>query len=152
MTKITKSTIEDSEVLTEITKKSKAYWGYSDEQIENWSELLTITKNYIKTNHVYKLLDNDLPVAYYSYIYLNQKEVKLDNLFVLPNYIGTGLGKLLMNNFLDRIKDTEVEKIILDSEPNAEKFYEYFGFKKVGQIKTSIKDRYLPIMELKIQS
>lgn len=152
MTKITKSTIEDSEVLTEITKKSKAYWGYSDEQIENWSELLTITKNYIETNHVYKLLDNDLTVAYYSYIYLNKKEVKLDNLFVLPNYIGTGLGKLLMNNFLDRIKDTEVEKIILDSEPNAEKFYEYFGFKKVGQIKTSIKDRYLPIMELKIQS
>lgn len=27
MTKITKSTIEDSEILTEITKKSKAYWG-----------------------------------------------------------------------------------------------------------------------------
>jgi len=151
MTKITKSTIEDSEILTEITKKSKAYWGYSDEQMENWSELLTITKNYIEINNVYKLLDNDLTVGYYSYIYLNKKEVKLDNLFVLPNYIGTGFGKLLMNNFLDRIKNTEIEKIILDSEPNAKKFYEYFGFQKIGQIETSIKDRYLPIMELKIQ-
>jgi len=150
MTEITKSTIEDSEILTEITKKSKAYWGYSDEQMENWSELLTITKSYIETNNVYKLLDNDLTVGYYSYIYLNKKEVKLDNLFVLPNYIGTGLGKLLMNNFLDRIKNTEIEKIILDSEPNAEKFYEYFGFQKIGQIETSIKGRYLPIMELKI--
>lgn len=150
MMEVKKSTIEDSEILTEITKKSKAYWGYSDEQMGNWSELLTITKNYIETNNVYKLLDNDLTIAYYSYIYLNKKEVKLDNLFVLPNYIGTGLGKLLMNHFLDRIKNTEIEKIILDSEPNAEKFYEYFGFKKVGQIETSIKNRYLPIMELRV--
>lgn len=148
MTEITKSTTEDNEILTEITKKSKAFWGYSDEQMKNWSELLTITKRYIETNNVYKLLDNDLIVGYYSYVYLNKKEVKLDNLFVLPNYIGTGLGKLLMNNFLDRIKNTEIEKIILDSEPNTEKFYEYFGFQKVGQIETSIKNRYLPIMVL----
>lgn len=148
---IAKSVIEDSEVLTEITKKSKAYWGYSDEQMKKWSELLTITKNYIETNNVYKLLNDGLTVGYYSYIYLNKKEVKLDNLFVLPNYIGTGLGKRLMNNFLDRIKNTEIEKIILDSEPNVEKFYGYFGFKKVGQIETSIKGRYLPIMELRIQ-
>lgn len=148
---IKKSTIEDSAILTEITKTSKAYWGYSDEQIENWSELLTITKNYIETTNVYKLLDNDLIVGYYSYIYLNKKEVRLDNLFILPNYIGTGLGKLLMRNFLDRIKNTETERIILDSEPNAEKFYAYFGFKKVGQIETSIKGRYLPIMEFVIK-
>lgn len=147
---ITESSIEDNETLTEITKKSKAYWGYSDEQMENWSELLTITKSYIETNRVYKLLIDDLTIGYYSFIYLNEKEVKLDNLFVLPNYIGNGLGNLLMNDFLNRIKNTEIEKIILDSEPNAEKFYERFGFIKIGQIETTIKDRYLPIMELKI--
>jgi predicted GNAT family N-acyltransferase len=55
-----------------------------------------------------------------------------------------------MNNFLDRINNTQSKKIILDSEPNVEKFYEYFGFIKVGQIETSIKDRFSPIMELKI--
>ncbi len=150
MTKITKSTIEDNEILTEITKKSKAYWGYSVEQMENWSELLTITKKYIENNNVYKLLVNNLTVGYYSYFDLNEKEIKLDNLFILPNYIGNGFGKLLMNDFLNRIKSTEIEKIILDSEPNAAKFYENFGFIKVGQIETTIKDRYLPIMELKI--
>ena len=149
MTEITKSSIEDNVILTEITKKSKAYWGYSDEQMENWSELLTITKNYIEANNVYKLLVDNLVVGYYSYIYLSEKEVKLDNLFV-PNYIGSGFGKLLMNNFLNRVKNSEVNKIILDSEPNAEKFYEHFGFIKVGQIETSIKNRYLPIMELAI--
>ena len=78
MTKIIKSTIADSDILTEITKKSKAYWGYSDVQMQNWSELLTITENYIETNPVYKLLHNDFTIGYYSYIYLNEKEIKLD--------------------------------------------------------------------------
>ncbi len=150
MTEIVRSTLEDNEILTEITKESKAYWGYSDEQMEDWSELLTITKDYIETNAVYKLLVDNLTVGFYSYIYLNEDLVKLDNLFVLPNHIGSGLGKLLMNDFLKRIKNTERKKIILESEPNVEKFYEYFGFIKIGQIETAIKGRYLPIMELKI--
>ncbi len=147
---VTKSNIEDNEILTDITKKSKAYWGYSDEQMEKWSELLTITKEYIETNNVYKLLVNNSTVGYYSYFNLGENVVKLDNLFVLPNYIRSGLGKLLMDDFIDRIKRTETQKIVLDSEPNAEMFYEKFGFTKIGQIETAIKDRYLPIMERKL--
>ncbi len=150
MSEITKSNAEDYEILTDITKKSKAYWGYSEEQMEYWSDLLTISKAYIETNHVYKLIVDNFIIGYYSYIYLNEDEVKLDNLFLLPNYIGKGLGKLLMNDFLQRIKMTQRKKVILDSEPNAEKFYANFGFIKVGEIETSIKNRYLPIMELNL--
>jgi len=147
---VIKSTIDDNEILTDITKKSKAYWGYSNEQMENWSELLTITKSYIESNIVYKLLIDNAIVGYYSYINLEDDVIKLDNLFVLPEYIGSGLGKLLMNDFMDRLKMTKTKKVVLDSEPNAEKFYEKFGFIKVGQIETAIKDRYLPIMEYKL--
>ncbi len=147
---VIKSNIDDNEILTDITKKSKAYWGYSNEQMENWSELLTITKSYIESNIVYKLLIDNAIVGYYSYINLEDDVIKLDNLFVLPEYIGSGLGKLLMNDFMDRLKMTKTKKVVLDSEPNAEKFYEKFGFIKVGQIETAIKDRYLPIMEYKL--
>jgi GNAT superfamily N-acetyltransferase len=136
--------------LTDITKKSKAYWGYSDEQMEMWSDSLTITKSYIEANYVYKILIDHLTVGYYSYIILNENEVKLDNLFVLPDYIGNGFGKLLMNDFINRVKSRKANKIVLDSEPNAEKFYENFGFIKVGQMETAITGRYLPIMELKV--
>ncbi len=147
---VIKSNIDDNEVLTNITKKSKAFWGYSNEQMENWSELLTITKSYIESNIVYKLLIDNTIVGYYSYINLEDDVIKLDNLFVLPEYIGSGLGKLLMNDFMDRLKMTKTKKVVLDSEPNAEQFYEKFGFIKVGQIETKIKDRYLPIMEYKV--
>lgn len=140
----------DHEILTQITKKSKAYWGYSNEQIEDWSPFLTVTEEYIETNSVFNLmLDNEI-VGYYSFFHESENSLKLDNLFVLPDFIGKGFGKLLMNDFLVRLQDLSVQKVVLNSEPNAESFYIKFGFVKIGQIETSIKDRYLPIMELKM--
>lgn len=55
-----------------------------------------------------------------------------------------------MNDFINKIKKTERKRIILDADPNAQKFYENFGFIKIGQAEISIKDRFLPVMELKL--
>jgi len=150
MIEITKANTHDYRVLTDITKKSKAYWGYSDEQMRKWSDLLTITEEYIQNNEVYKLIINQSIVAYYSYFEIEKNSVRLDNLFVSPENIGKGYGKLLMNDFILKIKKSEAQRIILDADPNAQKFYESFGFVKIGEIETSIKDRFLPIMELKL--
>lgn len=149
---VEKALNSDHKTLTEITKKSKAYWGYSDEQIENWSEFLTVTPIYIDTNGVYKLTIEKKLAAYYSFLYEDEKTVKLDNLFVLPEYIGKGFGKFLMRHFLLEMDKTSVNKIILNSEPNAELFYAKLGFVKTGEIETSIKDRFMPVMELNIKS
>jgi len=145
-----KANTHDYRVLTDITKKSKAYWGYSDEQMRKWSDLLTITEEYIQNNEVYKLIINQSIVAYYSYFEIEKNSVRLDNLFVSPENIGKGYGKLLMNDFILKIKKSEAQRILLDADPNAQKFYESFGFVKIGEIETSIKDRFLPIMELKL--
>ncbi|MCD0470159.1 GNAT family N-acetyltransferase [Flavobacterium sp. JAS] len=148
---IQKANPNDHEILTQITKKSKAYWGYSDEQIENWSQFLTVSKEYIETNSAYNLIVEGQIIGYYSFFHESENSIKLDNLFVLPDFIGKGFGKVLMNDFLIRLKDITVQKLVLNSEPNAEDFYSKFGFVKVGQIETSIKDRYMPIMELLIE-
>jgi N-acetylglutamate synthase-like GNAT family acetyltransferase len=148
---ILKADSEDHEVLTSITKKSKAYWGFSDEVLKDWEHLLTVTKDYIATNEVYKLVLNEQIIGYYSYFSVDEKTIKLDNIFILPEFIGKGFGKLLMNDFLKNSKQLEIKKITLDAEPNAEKFYQSFGFETIGQLESSIKDRYLPIMELQIE-
>jgi GNAT superfamily N-acetyltransferase len=119
--KLEKANSTDNEVLTAITKKSKAYWGYSDEQIQNWSKLVTVTPTYIETKSVYKLVVDAVIVGYYSFFYEDDATIKLDNLFILPEYIGKGLGRILMDDFLILVKRTNVNKRILDSEPNAEK-------------------------------
>ena len=147
---IKQAIINDNEILTEITKKSKAYWGYSEEQILKWNDTLTISKEYVETNSVFKLMDNDKTIGYYSYLIEKERNVMLDNLFILPEYIGKGFGEYLMSDFLNRMKIEKFEKITLNSEPNAENFYLKFGFKKIGEFETSIKNRFMPIMEMSL--
>jgi ribosomal protein S18 acetylase RimI-like enzyme len=147
--KIEKASVEDNEILTEITKKSKAYWGYSEEQILKWKDNLTISKGYIENNSVFKLVKSERTIGYYSYC-IKEKNVILDNLFLLPEYIGKGLGKYLMDDFLNRMRNEKFEKITLDSELNAENFYFKIGFKKIGEFETSIKNRFMPIMEMSL--
>jgi predicted GNAT family N-acyltransferase len=145
---IEKANIFDDEILTEVTKKSKAYWGYSKEQILLWNDNLTISKDYIKNNHIFKLINESKIIGYYSYIIETEKNIKLDNLFILPEFIGKGFGKYLVNDFLNRMRKDKFEKIVLNSEPYAEQFYIKIGFKKTGEFETSIKNRFMPIMEM----
>ncbi|AYN02442.1 GNAT family N-acetyltransferase [Chryseobacterium sp. 3008163] len=96
---ILKAETEDSELLTTITKSSKAYWGFSEEILKEWEHLLSISKDYIEKNMVYKLVENENIIGYYSYFSIDEKTIKLDNLFILPEFIGKGFGKTLMNDF-----------------------------------------------------
>lgn len=148
---IAKADPKDSEILTSITKKSKAYWGFSEDVLKGWEPVLTVTKDYIEKNEVVKLVQNEQIIGYYSYFAPDDKTIKLDNMFILPEFIGKGLGKILMNDFLNQAKQSGVAKITLDAEPRAENFYKRFGFETIGQLESSIKDRYLPIMELHIE-
>ena len=145
---IIKAVNNDAEILTEITKASKAFWGYSLEQMQLWDKILTIDEIYIDKNFVYKLAIENQIIGYYSYYFIDEKNIMLDNLFVLPEYIGKGFGNHLMKDFIIRIKSNEtVEKIRLEADPNAENFYLKNGFKTIGKIETSINNRFLPIME-----
>ncbi|OHT46782.1 GNAT family N-acetyltransferase [Flavobacterium tructae] len=148
--RIEKANTTDSEILTQITKKSKAYWGYSAEQIQKWEVNLTISPDYIKEHDVFKLVKDKVIIGYYSYLFEDEKNVKMDNLFILPEYIGKGFGKYLFLDFLNRMKEVEIQTIQLDSEPNAEGFYLKMGFVKIGAFETSIKDRFMPIMKMKL--
>jgi len=72
---IKKANPNDHEILTEITKNAKAYWGYSAEQIDIWSKFLTITKEYIETKSVYNLIFEDQIIAYYSFFHESENSI-----------------------------------------------------------------------------
>lgn len=149
--KIEKAQNIDSNDLTELTIRSKSHWGYSAEQINKWKDDLTIYSEYIDQNEVYKLLNEDQLIGYYSYLRIEDKIVKLDNIFLEPDFIGKGLGKVMMNHFIKKVKEKGYETITLDAEPNTEKFYQNLGFKVIGRLESSIPNRFLPIMKLEIR-
>ena len=148
--KIEKAVEKDHLILTEITKKSKAFWGYSEEQLKKWKNSLTISAEYICKNETYKLSQNNVIIGYYSYLEKENKTIYLDNLFIIPEKIGLGLGKFLMKDVFEKIKNKGFQKIVLHSEPNAENFYTKMGFEKIGEFETAIKNRFMPIMEINL--
>lgn len=139
---------EDLTILNQITFASKQFWGYSDEQMEAWKEMLTMSESYLTENTVYKLVQEEI-LGYYSFI-IFENYVELDNLFVKPEKIGKGLGTFLLQHLLDEITKLGHHKIVLFADPNAERFYEKMGFQVIGRKPTQDKSRFLPIMELNL--
>ncbi len=150
--KIEKAEKSDHKILSEITYQGKAFWGYEKEQLIKWKNDLTITEDYIEKNETFKLIVDDKIIGYYSIVKLENNIIKLDNLFLFPGFIGKGFGKILMNDCINKAKEQNIRKIILDSEPNAENFYKSFGFEVYAKLETSIDNRFLPQMELSLNA
>ncbi|AMR41123.1 GNAT family N-acetyltransferase [Elizabethkingia anophelis] len=132
--------------LSEIAKKSKRFWGYSDEWMHLWDEDLTLTQEYIDTNEVWHIEnESEEIIGFYSFYRENEDFIRLDFLFIKPEYIGYGYGKLLINHFFSHAK-LLADKIVLDADPYAEEFYQKFGFKTVENKPTKIEGRFLPVM------
>ena len=140
--------IEDAQALTDLTFRSKAYWGYSVDQMELWRDDLLIAPDYIIENHVFTLRASDQLVGYYSYFPIVDQVVKLDNLFVEPGHINQGFGRLLLFDFIARMQKQGVHKIKLDADPHATAFYQKYGFDIIGQKQSTIPGRFLPEMEI----
>ena len=148
--KITQAINKDYAVLTAITIRSKAFWGYTTAQIEGWRHELTITKEYIDRNQVYVLRHDQQLLGYYALDHITKAKAKIDFLFINPEELGKGYGKQLCTDLIKRAKTMGYETITVDADPNAEAFYKKLGFETVGKLESSIKNRFLPIMELRL--
>ena len=147
MLTIENAQLTDAKFLTELTLRSKDYWNYGSDLMEEWRESLTVTSSYIASNKVIVLKQRGTIIGYYSVVHLAEAEVELDNLFIDPIYIGNGHGDRLMKHFLDQQREKGTVRITLYSDPNAEAFYTKYGFKVIGRVESSQPGRFLPTME-----
>jgi len=148
--KIIKAKNTDAGALTELTFRSKLHWGYTEDQIEGWKEDLTINSDYVDNNEVYKLLVDEKLVGFYAFLPEMDTKVELNFLFVAPEFIGKGFGKILITDFMDRLKNLNYNQVVLTADPNAEAFYKRVGFKVIEKLSSSIEGRFLPVMEFEI--
>ncbi|MEL6306231.1 MAG: GNAT family N-acetyltransferase [Bacteroidota bacterium] len=146
---ITRAQTSDAKAITELTLRSKNYWNYGEAQIEAWYDELEVSEAFIRSNAVHKLLWNDQIAGFYAYTLESNKAV-LEFLFIEPDFIGKGIGKALMKHFLQEMHLLKVGSITLDADPNAEGFYQKFGFVTIDQRPSTIAGRYLPIMQLQL--
>ncbi len=89
-----------------------------------------------KPMYVYIL--NGKVVGYYSLALLENDEVELNNLSVLPEVRHRGIGQKLLEDCMERVKAMGMKKLklgIVDENVRLRKWYESFGIKHVSSVK-----------------
>jgi GNAT superfamily N-acetyltransferase len=145
--KIYRAKPEDAAALTEIAFAAKRHWGYPEHWIQSWKEVLTIHPEFITRNETYVADLDGRTVAFYALVNENDL-VSLEHLWVLPSAMGQGIGRALFNHAVQRAKALGLRAIEIESDPNAEKFYEQMGARRVGVNVTELEgqSRSLPVL------
>lgn len=145
---IVKSSRKDADTLTELALRSKAHWGYSQKQIESWRLDLTVTEEMFDQWIVFKYME-ETEIAGFCILNLKEDSPKaiLEFLFVLPKYIGKRIGARLLRHAVYLASSQNRKVMNLEADPYAEPFYTKHGFQVVGKTKSSIPNRFLPVME-----
>ncbi len=134
--------------LTEIALASKRYWHYPERWIELWRPLLTITTEYIAAHEVYALLnDADEPIGFYA-LRKDEDTLQLDHLWLAPAAIGYGYGRRMFQHAVDRARELGAQVLKIESDPNAQGFYERLGAYQIGEHHTEVdgQSRVLPVL------
>lgn len=145
---IRKATNKDLPTLNALIRESKSYWGYSDDFMDRFMELFGLTEDYLSKHTLHVILYNETIAGVSGFKMHDDGTVELDYFFILPKFIGRGIGKKLWDFSCSVAKQLTDSSFILWSDPQAETFYIKMGCKRIGMKKSPLlPDRETPIME-----
>jgi maltose O-acetyltransferase len=157
---IRRATENDEIILSDIAFHAKKHWEYPSAYYEIWKEELAISKSYINENLVYIAEIDGNAVGFYSIVniaedfYADEVQVKkgfwLEHVYVLPGNHKKGIGTKLMQNAINCCRENNILKLQIFVEPYSVGFYDKIGADYVGDSKSSIKDRSVPVYEINI--
>ena len=79
---------------------------------------------------------------------LGTSDGKLEMLFLVPECIGMGIGKFLIEFVLYELKVTQVD--VNEGNLNAVNFYKHFGFKVYARQPLDDSDKPYPILKMSL--
>ena len=89
---------EDAETLTQIAHAAKRHWGYPENWIAAWRDILTMRPEFVAASVAFIAIDDDArPVGFY--ILTTQDDgIHLDHLWIVPAAMRRGIGKALFEH------------------------------------------------------
>jgi ribosomal protein S18 acetylase RimI-like enzyme len=117
--------------------------------MEIWIPQLTFTPQYFDENGSWVAVDGNRPIGFYTLLNKNAT-AWLENLWVLPEYMGKGIGRQLFLHAMIRAHELGFKTMQLEADPNALGFYEKMGMGRIGERLSEVdgQPRILPIMEI----
>jgi len=139
---------DEAPVLTRIAHDAKRHWGYPEHWIKHWESDLTISADFIRDNHVYVAEEDGEIQGFYALSVIDDR-AELEHMWVTPDRIGTGMGKDLFLDAMERAAALNVNAVEILADPNAAGFYEHMGATQIGETDASLDGqiRTLPRMK-----
>jgi GNAT superfamily N-acetyltransferase len=137
--------------ITRIAHAAKRHWGYSDDLIDLWKNDLTVTIEDLRNDLVFCAERNGTLAGFYC-VSGDGPSREIEHMWVLPEHIGSGLGRTLFEHMIGELRAAGVERLRIESDPNAAGFYERMGARRIGDVPATPAGRTLPLLELTIDS
>lgn len=138
--------------LSKIAFAAKAHWGYPQRWMDMWIPQLTFNPGYFEQYESWAAFDEEQPVAFYTWEE-RRGNAWLENLWVLPDYMGQGVGKTLFLHAVHQSRQRGYKRLQLEADPHAVGFYEKMGMHKISERSYEIDGqlRILPTMDLQLE-
>ena len=130
----------DAGALGRLAFAAKGHWGYPGRWMELWRPGLEVSPGFVRDNEVYVAVSG------------GGRGLDLEHLWVLPAWIGTGLGRKLFGHAMRRARELGARTVTIESDPNAEGFYRRMGARRAGENVYELDggERALPVMVVEL--
>jgi ribosomal protein S18 acetylase RimI-like enzyme len=141
---------DEADLLTEVALRSKGHWGYDQEFLDACRAELTFRPEDAVTRRIVVADSPSGIVGFYS-IDGEPPDGELGNLWIVPERIGTGLGRRLWQHAASSASEAGYTSLLIEADPNAVGFYEAMGADRIGEAPSgSVTGRTLPLLRFKV--
>ena len=139
---------DEAEALTDLSLRSKAFWGYDAAFLARCRAVMTVKARNIDSQPHY-VAELDGRIAGFYGLEPETEGVGLDYLFVETDLVGRGVGRALWRHAVDTARGLGHRALIVVSDPNAEGFYLRMGCRRIGTRPSELEaGRQLPLLRL----
>jgi GNAT superfamily N-acetyltransferase len=120
------------EDINQLIARSRAHWRWPEGYLEAALPWHQIDSAYLRNHHCFEAVDSQVRlVAFFSIV--AGERVVLDNLWVTPELIGSGIGRLACLHVLRLAHEQGWTDLWVMPDPPAEGFYRKMGFTDTGE-------------------
>jgi GNAT superfamily N-acetyltransferase len=139
---------EEAPALRALAHRSKAHWPYSAEFLAAVEPMLQLDPADVVAHEVW-VLEKAGSVAGWHRVTLHGERAELEDMWLEPRLIGTGLGRVLFEHAIGVAEGAGATRMEWDAEPYAEGFYRAMGGEEIGRSPSAAEEgRTLPRMRL----
>ena len=141
---------DEGSELTELALAAKSHWGYVESFLELARGDLTIDAETIASASIFVLERGGRMVGFYGLVG-NPPHGRLEWLFLEPDAIGHGYGRLLWDDAMKKARAAGFTELLIESDRYAEPFYLAMGATRIGATVSPVDGAPLPLLRIVVR-